>query len=521
MGRGRGTDGGALGDRVDLVEKTEAAMKGLYIGNLVSGGDRLGLPLDEVTKATAILGIRESGKSYLGLVMAEELCKIRQPWVALDPVGNWWGLRSRPDGKPGGFPVVVFGGERADVEIEKGDGRKIAEAVIAENVFAVIDLKKTSKTIWRTFVRDFVAALLEVEAKIPRKIFIEESQEFIPQTASYQLGRECSEIVERLVTLGGNYGYGATLLGQRSAAIAKAALSQCETVFAFATQSSHDRDSYKNWIKSTGAHFDETMLTDLANLETGTCYAWSPRFLKLFEKIKVRPRETFHPRDSRRLGVPLRDVELAPVDEFVARVRKQLTKSVASVPVPPRLVQAAEDIRELAKNPKLKRILHGANAGVSNALAGASDALTEERHRVAELALENGNLKKQVTNFRDELDRERRLRARSEDRVALCRKALEPYWTMLKRLFDEITPVDEGASPVDEGAYAPWLERAGRGVNRRLLETLMKRGELTRTQLAGLSVVGPRTTTFRDGLSWLRRHGLAETEGELVRLRKL
>jgi uncharacterized protein len=481
------------------------------------------IPLDEVTKATAILGIRETGKSCLGTVFAEELCKIHQPWIALDPVGNWWGLRAKPDGSPGGYPVVVFGGERGDLPIEKGDGRKIAEAVISENVFAVIDLKMTSKTLWRTIVRDLVGALLEMQPEIPRKVFLEEAPEFIPQKSSYQLGRECSEIVERLVTLGGNYGYGATLLGQRSATISKDALSQCETVFAFAAQSDLDRKAYQGWIRSQKASLDPKMLDQLADLPTGTCWLWSPRFLKMFEKIEIRRRETFHPRDARKLKVAIRDVEMAPVDEFVSRVQKQLTKTVVPVPVGiPEKYQNSKILKgaKVLVERGARRLVMEAAAGVGAALEGASEVLQEHRDDIARLALENGRLKKDVQEMAEKLHVAQSKKLDAERRLEAVRGYLKPQWDALQKLFAEVGAVDGQAttSQVGVGHYKIWFEKAPREGHRKALDFLISHGHGSRHQISTVAGVSPASTYYKIQ-QWMVQNGLAEKTGDGLKLR--
>jgi DNA helicase HerA-like ATPase len=79
--------------------------------------DGLELPLDAVTETFAILAKRGSGKTYTASVMVEEFLGAGLPVCVVDPLGVWWGLRSSADGKSAGQPVVIFGGDHADVPL--------------------------------------------------------------------------------------------------------------------------------------------------------------------------------------------------------------------------------------------------------------------------------------------------------------------------------------------------------------------------------------------------------------------
>src|SRR5215813_2986480 len=98
----------------------------------------LRLPINAATKTFAILAKRGAGKSYTGAVLAEEFYKVGVPFVVFDPIDIWWGLRVGTDGKSSGLPVVVFGVENADIQIDRNMGKAIAQAVVKENVSCVI-----------------------------------------------------------------------------------------------------------------------------------------------------------------------------------------------------------------------------------------------------------------------------------------------------------------------------------------------------------------------------------------------
>jgi hypothetical protein len=75
------------------------------------------LPVDAQVQTFGVIGVRGSGKTVTATVMAEEFCKQGLFWTAFDPISVWWGLRAKRDGRPGGFPVLVFGGAHGDIQI--------------------------------------------------------------------------------------------------------------------------------------------------------------------------------------------------------------------------------------------------------------------------------------------------------------------------------------------------------------------------------------------------------------------
>ena len=70
----------------------------------------LALPLEAVTETFGILAARGAGKSNTAAVMAEEMFTAKLPFVVVDPVRAWWGLRSSRDGTGPGLPMPQKGG---------------------------------------------------------------------------------------------------------------------------------------------------------------------------------------------------------------------------------------------------------------------------------------------------------------------------------------------------------------------------------------------------------------------------
>lgn len=491
-----------------VKEPEEGAMQELVIGKELESNLDFKLPLDSAGQTFAILGIRGAGKSTTAAVMAEEMCKASLPWIALDPVGTWWGMRATADGKPSHFPVVVLGGLKGDLPIEKDSGRKIAEALISERVFAVVDLSQESKATWRKFVTEFSLALMEMNPDTPRHIFIEEAPEFCPQRTKVAITAQCKEAVERLIRLGRNRGYGATLISQRPATVDKDVLSQCENLFVLRTVGAHDRKALKEWLgeKQVG---DESFLGKLDSLADGEGFFWSPAWQRVFYRIKVRQRMTYHPGATRKVGVIAKAVAMSDVAGFVEKVRRQLTRK--SVPV------AKKDAPQMT----LYEGHPSMNAGTaipSVVNEPAFVALAKDNKR---LELENAELKKTLSTLNEKIRFcESRLSV-FEGKFSAVEKLkgfFAPEYRALKALFEDVQ-IDHGSNgsgnPI---VYMPWLEKAGGGTRRKMLEVVLERKELTRAQLSTLSGCSIRSSGFKNNLSWMRVNRLVDTEGEVVKL---
>ncbi len=80
------------------------------------------IPDDCLTRPMACLGRTGSGKSNTAKGMVERLLDARRRVVVVDPKGDWWGLRQSGDGKRPGYPIPIFGGDHADIEITEHAG---------------------------------------------------------------------------------------------------------------------------------------------------------------------------------------------------------------------------------------------------------------------------------------------------------------------------------------------------------------------------------------------------------------
>lgn len=260
----------------------------------------LQMPVNAATKTFAILAKRGAGKTYTAGVMAEEFFKNDIPFVVFDPIDVWWGLRLSADGKGKGLPIVVFGLEHADILIDRDMGRRIAQAVVRENISCVISTFGMPKVAARHLIAEFSEELLNIN-NTPRHVFIEEAHEYVPQRVMGGIAK-CFSAVEALVVMGRNRGLGVTLINQRAATINKDVLTQLDTLLAFQNTSPQDRKALKDWVEHHSAEGDfEKFMASLPSLPKGKGWIWSPEFMGVFERIEIRKRTTFHP-DREKIG---------------------------------------------------------------------------------------------------------------------------------------------------------------------------------------------------------------------------
>lgn len=298
--------------------------------------DDLNLPLEAVTQTFAILAKRRVGKTYTASVMAEEMAKVNLPFVALDPTGAWWGLRSK-------FPVIIIGGEHGDVPLEYTAGRVIAELVVDHPGFYIIDLSHTESDAQQDkFATDFATRLYRLKEKHrdPLHLFIDEADSFAPQRP-FENQKTMLGAFEALVRRGGIRGIGVTLITQRPAVLNKNVLNMTEIIIALQTTAPLDQDAAEDWVKRNATKEQLTeFMSSLASLKLGEAWFYSPAWLEIFQRIHIRQRESFNSSATPKVGEKrVEPKRLAPVD--VANLRERMAETIEKA--------KADDPKELRK----------------------------------------------------------------------------------------------------------------------------------------------------------------------------
>lgn len=290
----------------------------------------LALPPEVHTQASAILGIRGSGKTHTAVVDVEEMLERSLPVVVIDPLDVWWGLKSSKDGNKPGFPIVIAGGSHADVPLDERSGATLADFVVENPVPVILSLRHLTKGKQRHFVTDFAEQLFhrkgESKYRTPLLVVIDEAPTFVPQ---YMGAAEAKMVgaIEDIVCKGRASGLGVMLISQRAATINKNVLTQVELIVAHRMTSPQDRKALKEWIDANAdTEHQEVFLKTLASLKKGEAWFWSP-LLNLFQKTQVRDRKTFDSSATPTSGAkPKGPKTLASVD--LDAVREKLKASI-------------------------------------------------------------------------------------------------------------------------------------------------------------------------------------------------
>lgn len=321
---------------------------------LIRLASNLTLPLDAVTKVFAILAMRGQGKSYLASVLSEQMLKAGLHVVIVDLLGVFWGLRSSADGQHEGLPIVIFGGDHADVPLDPGSGETIADLIVNDRISAVLDLSRMRSAEADRFMLAFAEKLYHRNRR-PLHLVLDEADQWAAQRPLHGKERLLGAI-EDIVRRGRVRGIGITLVTQRSAVLNKNVLSQADVLLALRTIAPQDRAAIEAWIAVHGDKAGrETVLASLASLRIGEGWFWSPGWLGMLQRIHVNKRETFDSSATPKIGARIKEPKkLAPVD--LERIKTQIAGTIerAKQDDPRELRQQVADLRKALANAQAK-----------------------------------------------------------------------------------------------------------------------------------------------------------------------
>lgn len=498
--------------------------------------DELSLPVDAVTETFALLAIRGAGKTNTARVMAEEFFASKVPFVAIDPVGAWWGLRSSRDGKSPGLPIPIFGGRHGDVSIDKNGGVILADLIVDSRLSCVVDVSELDSEGARgKFLLAFAKRLYERNTE-PLHLFMEEADDYIPQKPmkdDLKLLRAWENIVRR----GRGRGLGLTLITQRSAVLNKNVLTQVGTLIAMRTTSPQDRDAVEAWLKHHAQ--SREIIDSLPTLKDGEAWVWSPQFLEKTICTRFRLSHTYDSgetpklRRSRRAPATLADVDLAQIRTAMAAVVEEAAKNDPAV-LRARVEELEDEVAELRAHvpePEVKVVerpivLKGHLEQLQSIATEADELGQELRSQSETLGKLADRFESQVTEIMEEVSAVEAFEPPDPVPAPRRQTAIGP------RSPPVVDPTLRDARPVIDGKRRNGVTReAATGDQfralpkgaRAIMEAIASfRGNLTRSQVATLAGLSPNSGTFSNYLSMLRTGGRISDafEGDIIALTK-
>ncbi len=361
-------------------------------------------PQTIASQGNAILGIRDSGKSYTAIGIAERFFEAGIPFTAFDPVGRWRFIRV--PGRGPGLPVVIAGGAAGDLPLTTETAPKIVRAAMESGVSIVLDLYdiEVSKADWKKIVGDSVRVLLyENSAHGLRHIFIEEAAEFCPQRVGPDQGRVYAEI-EKLARMGGNARLGYTLINQRAEEVNKAVLELCDNLFLHRQKGRHSLGALSKWLDiadvKPGAR---DIIKSLPTLPQGETWAWMAGTDRPAH-VRVPPKNSFEP-DRRQMRGDVAIVKRAvSVADFLEGLRSRLAgdrprASSSSSPAPLHVFKTRGELEAFVARGQ------AAQTAVDELAGGRSKRPTQGEKQVKEsearaLTAENERLKAELAAVR-------------------------------------------------------------------------------------------------------------------------
>jgi len=471
---------------------------------------KLLIPEAALTQHVIVLGKTGSGKSSKLRVLVEHLLRQDRPVCIIDPKGDWWGLKSSADGKSSGFPIVIFGGEHADVPLNAHAGAHVAELVATGNRSCLIDLGGWMVGERTRFFLDFAPTLFK-HARGARHLVIDEVHNFAPKGKILDLDAgNMLHWANRLASEGRGKGLTLIAASQRPQKVHNDFLTSCETLIACRVIHKADRDAIKDWIDgcadpATGRE----VMAELAGMKRTEAWVWSPEIE--FGPARITfpmfaTYDSFKPQaaDARKLkgwaAVDLEEVK-TKLAGVVAEAEANDPKKLKAM-----VVQLQKELRaaQQQSGPTPEQVAEIWSAAAAEASAAAIDALrTEARPHIEKLqpavealahALLNGWVPP-VAPARPSPRPRENIRPSSPNRVAVAAPA------------PRARPAPSPRSPKDAGDVAIG------GTPRKMLNAMAMLDALgvtepTQATVAGWVGISSKTGTWRNYMSELRGNAL-------------
>lgn len=218
---------------------------------IVDLGDCLQLDIDDlIGKAIFIFGIRRSGKTTLGVRIAEELGRFNVPMFIPDLKGDWLSCK---DTLPN---ASIIGADTLTRENAKDIGKSILgdRRQLIIDIASFDDMNDAGYILAEMIDGLFAWERAHPDRRIPVAVFLDEAQSYLPQDMSQSIIPD-KDIRNRLLSryarvtaVGGSLGLFPIGLSQRIGQTNKQIMAQSELLFLLKQRNHNDLDLYEKFI---------------------------------------------------------------------------------------------------------------------------------------------------------------------------------------------------------------------------------------------------------------------------------
>lgn len=315
------------------------------------------VPLDIIMQRIVVLGTSGAGKTSGQRSLAERLWRDHKlRFGVFDLAEDWWGLKSSADGNSPGIPVVIFGGDHADLPLPT-TGTEFARIVAKLEQPWIADLKALTKPKRLTFIGEANLELLRINKGNPVVIFYDECDSYAPETAKSKEGFFSADATEEVFKRGRKQGIFPVGITQRNAAISKDVVDLCQVALLYRAPGVIDQKVAVGYLGNSVSKKDaDAILIELEHLPDGECYLVSkaPKMTMML-RVKVLQPTTFDSSATPKLGERRREPKVL-AEPDLEKIRGQMAKDIedakADDPAALRLT-IAQLKRDLAERPRV------------------------------------------------------------------------------------------------------------------------------------------------------------------------
>lgn len=248
--------GSAAGRAVYVSQENEAHIAHHYMALAAEWNP----PIEQITgKSMFVCGIRRSGKTNFGALLAEQFAAKDIPFFIPDLEGDYLTLADR---RICTRCVLVGSGQndRLYAHVTREDAERFGETIIKRGFQAILDMQSygninEAAAISAAIIRGMIAyTSAHPEMRVPCAVYLDEAQRFLPEQLNASIIKD-SAIREELLTayndviaIGGKRGLFPVILTQRISQVKKSIMAQPEIMVLFKQSMDIDLDRYEEFV---------------------------------------------------------------------------------------------------------------------------------------------------------------------------------------------------------------------------------------------------------------------------------